>query len=105
MKFLRCSECGVPINFTIKATSQLSEKIIYLVKPHSCEEFKDLAAMGITLDPTPAPVAGKFIQKLDELNKSREPEPGDRRPKDQVKATIAPQGLLNMAKNNKIGGE
>jgi hypothetical protein len=40
---------------------------------------------------------------LDELNKSRDPEPGDRRPKDQVKDTIAPQGLLNIVKQGKIG--
>jgi hypothetical protein len=43
MKHLRCSECGVPLEFTIKATSQLSEKIIYLIKPHSCDEMKSLA--------------------------------------------------------------
>ena len=105
MKHLRCSECGAPIEFTIKATSQLSEKIIYLIKPHECTEFKSLNDLGITPDPVPAPAAGKFIQKLDELNKSRELEPGDRRPKDVVKGTIAPQGLLDMAKKNNIGGD
>jgi hypothetical protein len=103
MKHLRCAECGVPINFTIKATSQLSEKIIYLIAPHSCDELKTLTDLGIVLEPVPMPVSTKFIQKLDELNQSKDPEPGDRRPKDQVKDSIAPKGLLDVMRNK--GGD
>ncbi len=104
MHKVRCSECGVEILVKTKATAQLSEKVIYIIQPHKCEEFKSLADLGITSDPVPLPITGKFVQKLDELNKPKEVEPGDRRPNDQIKDSIAPRDLLRAVKEGKLGG-
>jgi hypothetical protein len=68
-KFLRCSECGAKLEITLKATPHLTEKVISVVSPHSCDgNYKTLQELGILPDPVPAPKTGKFVQKLDELN-------------------------------------
>ncbi len=100
---LRCSECGVELKITTKATAQLSEKVIMLVSPHNCQEFKDLESLGITPDPVPAPVFGKFVQKLNDLNPTPTFDPGDRRSSDAVKTTEMPQGLANLVKQKGLG--
>jgi hypothetical protein len=106
-KFLRCSECGAVIEITLKATPHLTEKVISVVFPHSCaENFKSLAELGILPDPVPAPKTGKFIQKLDELNRQskKEFDPGDRRPNEHVKSSGAPKNLLEAVKQGNLGG-
>lgn len=93
---IRCSECGALLQVNYKATAQLSEKVIGLVSPHVCSEFKSLADLGITPDPVPIPVSGKFLQKLDELNPRY--DPGDRRPGEQVKTSEVPKGLMDIVR-------
>ncbi len=106
-RFVRCSNCGIKLEIIRKASPQLNEKIIDVISPHNCsEDDKTLADLGIIPDPTPTFVSGKFVQKLDELNKSNADNTlMDRRPKDQVKDSIAPSSVLEMLKKEKFLGD
>ena len=106
MKLVYCSNCGQPLEIKRKALVKYS-MIIDMVPPHNCsEEPKSLEELGVKLNPISVDRTGnKFDEKLSDLNRKApiaNIEPGDRRPKDQIKdTTIAPQGILDAVRQNK----
>lgn len=108
-KYVYCAECGVRLELTLKATPQLSEKIMTLVPPHQCAEgAKELSELGITPDPVPTFVGGKFQQNLDDLTKPKveaDLNLMDRRPKEQIKDSIAPSSVIDMLVKKKDLGD
>lgn len=88
MKQVWCSRCGTKLQVYQKALPQFS-RVIEVIQPHECTE--EVAEIEWDLMPFPLPAVpdaiqdDKFIKKLDETAPKLIPEPGDRRPADQVK--------------------
>jgi hypothetical protein len=112
MKQVYCSNCGQPLEIKRKALTKYN-MIIDIVPPHACsEEPRNLSELGIKLHPITVDMLykeeRKFDQKLIELERDtpKPTDPGDRRPKESIKATtLAPKSVLDIIQQSKITEE